>query len=384
MLAVASATGDTQPAVIGLVGLDDPPRHDSGALLASLRALGVRPVMVTGDSAATAAAIASRVGLGDRIATPASLDKQTPAETLDIYAEVFPEDKYRLIKAVQQSGHVVAMCGDGVNDAPALRHAQAGIAVSSATDVARKAAAIVLTKTGLDGIAAALTEGRCAFERLTTYALNALEKKFQLVLFLAVGMLMTGHALLTPMLMALLLTTGDFITMALTTDNVRPSEMPVPWNMRRLTGFAAVIGLAQLLFNVGVTAVAHFRYGMPVEQMRSLSFAVLVFSSQSSVYAIRERNPKRLWHVVPGRWLVAPSVLDIAAACALTTGGILMARLPVIDVLALLGAAVVFSLPLLAINLILFSRAGIGAPQQAQFVAAGPVARGQCASRRQS
>ncbi|MCG5076699.1 HAD-IC family P-type ATPase [Paraburkholderia tagetis] len=366
VLAVATAKGDAEPRIIGLIGLGDPPRSDSAALIARLRTLGVSTVMVTGDSAPTAKAIAAQVGLGTRISTPERLRVHPSVEAFDIYAEVLPDDKYNLVKAFQESGHVVAMCGDGVNDAPALRHAHAGIAVSTATDVARKAAAMVLTKPGLNGIVSAISEGRCAFERLTTYALNALAKKFQLVLFLAAGVLMTGHALLTPMLMALLLTTGDFITMALTTDRVQPSNTPDRWDMRRITWSAALVAGAQLTFGISIIAIARFRFGMPVDQLRSLAFAALVFSSQAVVYAIRERTS--FWRVPPGQWLIVSSLLDIALAFALTTGGILMARLPVSSVVALLGATIVFSLLLSGVKLLVFPRTGAGAGPQGNAV----------------
>lgn len=379
VLAVATSKGDAQPAIIGLIGLGDPPRPDSAALIARLRTLGVRPVMVTGDSATTAKAIADQVGLGTRIAMPERLSAHPSGEAFDIYAEVFPDDKYNLVKTFQKSGHVVAMCGDGVNDAPALRQAQAGIAVSTATDVARKASAMVLTKPGLDGIVAAIAEGRCAFERLTTYALNALAKKFQLVLFLAAGVLMSGHALLTPMLMALLLTTGDFITMALTTDRVRPSNTPDRWDMRRITWTAALIGFAQLAFGTGIVAIASFHYGMPVDQLRSLAFATLVFSSQAVVYAIRERN--HFWREPPSRWLIVSSLLDVALAFALTTRGILMARLPVSGVLALLGATIVFLLLLSGLKLLLVSRTEDGAVLNEHATSAASVSEAHCVHR---
>ena len=143
-----------------------------------------------------------------------------------MFAGVFPEDKFRLVKAFQRGGHTVGMCGDGANDAPALRQAEIGIAVSTATDVAKSAAGIVLTEPGLGGIIAAVTEGRATFQRILTYTLNALLKKIEMALFLGAGLLMTGHAVLTPILMVLLLVTNDFLTMSLTTD--RPGHRRGP------------------------------------------------------------------------------------------------------------------------------------------------------------
>jgi H+-transporting ATPase len=141
-----------------------------------------------------------------------------------------PEDKYKLVKAFQKGGHIVGMCGDGANDAPALRQAQIGIAVSTATDVAKSAAGVVLTEAGLVGIVAAVKEGRITFQRILTYTLNAIIKKIVTVLFLVAGLIMTGHAILTPMLMVIVMITGDFLSMSLTTDNVRPSQKPNAWS----------------------------------------------------------------------------------------------------------------------------------------------------------
>lgn len=222
---------------------------------------------------------------------------------------------------------MVAMCGDGVNDTPALRQAQAGIAVATATDAAKKAAAMVLTQPGLNGIVTAILEGRRAFERLTTYPTNALAKKFQLVLFLAAGVLLTGQTLLKPMLMALLLVTGDFITLALTTDCVAPSSRPTSWDIARVTRAAALYGLGQLALSTGVIAVAYVHYGMPAKPLRSLAFLTLVLGSQAIVYAARQRRQSE--RTRSGQWLIASSVLDIALAVALATNGVFMAPLSV-------------------------------------------------------
>ena len=139
-----------------------------------------------------------------------------------VFAGVLPEDKYKLVKAFQKAGHIVGMCGDGANDAPALRQAQMGIAVSTATDVAKSAAGVVLTDPGLAGIVAAVKEGRITFQRILTYTLNSVTKKIVQVLLLGVGLVMTGHAVLTPLLMIIVMMAGDFLGMSLTTDNVRP------------------------------------------------------------------------------------------------------------------------------------------------------------------
>ncbi len=140
---------------------------------------------------------------------------------------MLPEDKYSLVKALQKHGHIVGMCGDGANDAPALRQAQMGIAVSTATDVAKSAAGIVLTEPGLEGIVAAVQEGRTTFQRILTYTLRSVTHKVVQVLFLAAGLLVTGHAVLTPTLMVLMMVTGDFLAMSSSTDKCVPRRAPM-------------------------------------------------------------------------------------------------------------------------------------------------------------
>ena len=228
----------------GIIALSDPPRPDSAALITELHTLGVRAVMVTGDAPATAAIVAHAVGLDGKVCPPGPIPADVRPEEFAVFAGILPEGKYNLVKAFQKSGHTVGMCGDGANDAPALRQAQMGIAVSTATDVAKSAAGIVLTKPGLGGIVASVKEGRVTFQRILTYTLNSVIKKIVQVLFLAVGLVMTGHAILTPMLMVILMITGDFLAMSLTTDNVRPSPTPNAWRIGTLTIAGVFMGVA--------------------------------------------------------------------------------------------------------------------------------------------
>ena len=230
----------------GLIALSDPPRPDSAALITELHELGVRTVMVTGDAPATAAIVAKAVGLDGAICPPGPIPDAVHPEQFAVFAGVLPEDKYKLVKAFQKGGHTIGMCGDGANDAPALRQAQIGIAVSTATDVAKSAAGMVLTEPGLAGIVAAVKEGRVTFQRILSYTLNSITKKTVQVLFLAIGLIMTGQAILTPLLMVLIMITGDFLGMSLTTDNVRPSPMPNAWRIGNLTVAGVIMGIRRI------------------------------------------------------------------------------------------------------------------------------------------
>jgi H+-transporting ATPase len=235
--------------LIGLIALSDPPRSDSRALISELAALGVQTVMVTGDAPAKAAIVAHTAGLDGPICPPGAVPNDVRPDQFSVFAGIFPEGKYQLVKAFQKSGQTAGMCGDGANDAPALRQAQIGVAVSTATDVAKSATGIVLTTAGLGGIVAAVKEGRSAFQRILTYTLNSVTKKIVNVLFLAIGLIITGHAILTPMLMVIIMITGDFLGTSITTDDVRPSAKPDQWQIGKLT-FACSIWVDAFLHSV--------------------------------------------------------------------------------------------------------------------------------------
>ncbi len=325
----------------GIVALSDPPRPDSAALITELHTLGVRAVMVTGDAPATAAIVAHDVGMDGKVCPTGPIPADVRPEEFAVFAGILPEGKYQLVKAFQKSGHTVGMCGDGANDAPALRQAQMGIAVSTATDVAKSAAGIVLTKPGLTGIVASVKEGRVTFQRILTYTLNSVIKKIVQVLFLVAGLIMTGQAILTPMLMVILMITGDFLAMSLTTDNVRPSPMPNAWRIGKLTIAGVVMGSCLLLFCTAVLAVGKFRMGLGIEALRTLAMIALVFGSEATLYAIRER--RRLWSSRPSLWVVVSTVCDILIISTLVTRGIAMTPLPILVVGGTLVAAAVFA-----------------------------------------
>ena len=353
VLAVAVGTG-TMLRLAGIIALSDPPRSDAAQLIQELRTLGVATVMVTGDAPATAAIIARAVGLEEAVCPPGPIPENVNPGDFAVFAGVLPEDKYRLVQAFQKSGHTVGMCGDGANDAPALRHAQMGIAVSTATDVAKSAAGIVLTKAGLDGAVAAVKEGRVMFQRILTYTLNSVTKKIVQVLFLAAGLLLTGHAILTPMLMVLIMITGDFLGMSLTTDNVRPSQQPNAWRVGNLTIAGVFMGSSELVFCITVLAVGKFHLGLGIEALQTLAFLALVTGNQATTYANRTRQ--NLWSIRPSFWLVFSSVADLLIAMALANRGIAMAPLPWMVMGGVLLGAVVFAFMVDVIKVPVFNR----------------------------
>jgi H+-transporting ATPase len=351
---LAVASGAPAMTLAGLIALSDPPRGDSAALVTALRGLGVRTVMVTGDAPATAAIVAHAVGLDGAICPPGPIPDRVQPETFSVFAGVLPEDKYKLVKAFQAGGHTVGMCGDGANDAPALRQAQMGIAVSTATDVAKSAAGMVLTQPGLAGVVAAVREGRMTFQRILSYTLNSITKKTVQALFLAIGLVMTGHAILTPLLMVLIMITGDFLGMALTTDNVRPSPDPNAWQIGRLTIAGAVMGIGELVFCVAVLTFGEYRMRFGIDALQTLAFVVIVFGNQATMYTNRER--RHLWASRPSDWVIGSSIADLSIASALAIGGIAMARLPAFVVIGTLVATVVFAFALDLVKVPVFRR----------------------------
>jgi H+-transporting ATPase len=328
--------------VIGIIALSDPPRADSSALISELQTLGVRTVMVTGDAPVTAEIVAHAVGLSGAVCPPGKLLDQIEPQDFAVFAGILPGGKYDLVKAFQKSGHTVGMCGDGANDAPALRQAQIGIAVSTATDVAKSAAGVVLTEAGLGGIVAAVKEGRITFQRILTYTLNSVMKKILQVLLLAVGIVMI---------------TGDFLAMSLTTDRVRPSKMPNSWQIGKITTAGVILGACFLAFSTAILAVGKFQLHLGIQALQTLSVVGIVFGSQATTYVIRGRG--QLWGLRPSIWLVLSSVSDVLIISTLAILGIAMAPLPLAVVACELAAAIAFGVVLDLVKIPVFARHSI-------------------------
>jgi H+-transporting ATPase len=338
----------------GIIALSDPPRSDSTELIFQLHTLGIRVVMLTGDAQVTAGIVAHAIGLVGKVFPDGSIPEDIKPEDFAVYAGILPEGKYKLVKAFQRIGHIVGMCGDGANDAPALRQAQMGIAVSTATDVAKSAAGIVLTTPGLEGIVASVKEGRITFQRILTYTLNSLSHKIGKMLFFAIGLVITGHAILTPMLMIISMLGGDLLGMSLTTDNVQPSRVPNAWRISSLTFAGAFMGFFEFIFCTSILIFGKFHLGFGIEKLQTLSFLVLVFGGQACTYLNRER--KHLGVNTPSFWLIVASTLDLMIASTLAIRGIAMSSLPIFVVGGILLATVVFALVLDVAKVPVFNR----------------------------
>jgi len=312
----------------GLLALEDPLREDSASLVQRLRELGVRVLMVTGDNLATARAVASRVGIGDRACPAEALRTNHDVRVLDydVFARVFPEDKFRLVRALQKAGHVTGMTGDGVNDAPALKQSEVGVAVVEATDVAKSAAGLVLTQPGLTEVVAAVETSRRIYQRMLTYTLNKIVKTLEFAIFLSLGVMFTGVLVISPLLMVLLLFTNDFVTMAIAADRVSFSPGPDRWDISTLMLTAGTLAVPVLILSFAVFFAARDWLHLPLPQLQTLIFVMLVFTGQGMVYLVRER--RHFWNSMPGSWLLLSTFLDMILVAYFATRGILMAPIP--------------------------------------------------------
>ncbi len=329
-LAVATTAQDGVLKLCGLVGLYDSPRKDSKALIEELRVLGVSVKMLTGDSLPIAIEISKQVGLGDSIRRISDLrapEKETTisgeiAEITEGFAEIYPEDKYTVVKSLQARNHIVGMTGDGVNDAPALRQAEVGIAVSNATDVAKGAASVVLTDEGLSNIVDLVKTGRTIYQRIVTWTLNKVVKTFEVAVFVAVAFLITGYYVVSSLDIILLLFLVDFVTISLSTDRVSFSKQPDKWNVTALVNVGISLGMVTVaeLFGLLFVGIRYLGLSTDVSRLHTFVFAALLYMGLFTVLIVRERN--QFWNSYPSITLLVAIVADMIAVAGLAAIGI--------------------------------------------------------------
>jgi H+-transporting ATPase len=311
--------------LIGLIALNDRPRQGTKGIIRELTALGISVKMLTGDAMPIAKETAKTVGLGDRVVRAIDLkaapDAAKKVEASDVFAEVYPEDKYMIVKALQENGHIVGMTGDGVNDAPALKQAEVGIAVTNATDVAKKSASVVLSECGLEGIMVLVRTGRVVYQRILTWILNKVVKTFQVVVFVILVYLWTGQYVVTVSSMVLFLFLTDFVTLSLSTDSVRYSQTPENWKLKGLLRSSALMGLLLVVESLILILLGGWFFGLfdDIEKMRTFVFCLLVIFSLFDVLILRER--KRFWTSVPSKMLLISAIADIAVVAMIALLG---------------------------------------------------------------
>jgi H+-transporting ATPase len=331
--------------VAGLLALSDPPRADSAALIAELQKRGVRVLLLTGDGEETARAIAAKVGIAGKVAPSGTIRESLDPETatrFSIFPRVFPQDKFSLVRALQTAGHVVGMTGDGVNDAPALRQADIGIAVANATDVAKAAAGFVLTNPGLGGIITAIEASRRIYRRMQTFVMTLMTRKIAIPVFLSLGVLVLNAFVLTPLEMVLLLITTDVATMAVSTDQVTASPVPDRWVIRPLMVAAVGLAVPLLLLSGAVYWAGANILLLGTAKLQTLVFLWLTFAgSQSILYMTRARG--YFWtKPYPGHWLITATLVLVGTVMLVAVEGWLVAPLPSSVVGAVLLLTVLF------------------------------------------
>jgi len=349
-LAVARGPETSPPVLLGLVTLYDPPRPDAGQLIAALRDLGVPVKMLTGDALAVAREIAQTVGLSNirRVADLKAASAGAGGEAVDLwagadgFAEIYPEDKYLVVQHLQAAGHVTGMTGDGVNDAPALRQAEVGIAVSTATDVAKGAASVVLTEPGLTNILASVEQGRIIYQRILTWIINKISRTILKAGFVAVAFVLTGKFVVSAFAMLLLVFMTDFAKIALATDHVRPSRKPETWNIGGFITVSVVLGIAMVMEALFLLWFLWSRFGLATNDsaLYTFSFLTLLYMAVFSIVSARER--RCFWTTMPSKTLVAALTADALAGTILASVGLPgLMPLPWWQTLAIFGYAMV-------------------------------------------
>src|SRR5208283_4640618 len=306
-LAVARGPESGTPALLGLVTLYDPPRPDAEQLIGELQGLGVPVKMLTGDALPVAREIGQGVGLPNirRVADLKEAGALAGNQAVDLlagadgFAEVYPEDKYIVVQHLQAAGHVTGMTGDGVNDAPALRQAEVGIAVSTATDVAKGAASVVLTEPGLTNIVALIGQGRQIYQRILTWIINKISRTILKAAFVAVAFVVTGKFVISAFVMLLLVFVTDFAVITLATDRVQPSKKPETWNIGGFVAVSVALGVTMVAETLLLLWIAwsHFSLATNNHSLYTFCFLVLLYFAVFSIVSVRERH--WFWATLP-------------------------------------------------------------------------------------
>lgn len=327
-LGVARTDKENKWQFAGLIALYDPPREDSADTIKTAQSMGVDVRMITGDHIAIAKEIAHQVNLRTNIALPASfLDRpdsqsQRVVEEADGFAEVFPEHKYRIVELLQDKGHIVGMTGDGVNDAPALKKADTGIAVAGATDAAKSAADIVLTRPGLSVIIDAIKESRKIFQRMTNYSIYRIAETIRVLLFITSSIVIFQFYPVTALMIVLLALLNDLPIMTIAYDNVKYSDKSERWNMRTLLGIATCLGIIGVFSSFGILYIGTEVLKLDHYVLQSFIYLKLSVAGHLTVFVARTK--RSFWSVKPAKPLLLAVIATQLVATLITVYGILL------------------------------------------------------------
>jgi H+-transporting ATPase len=333
-LGVARADGDGGWQFVGVLPLFDPPRDDAAATIATAAAMGVTIKMVTGDALAIAKETAAKVGLGTDILDAAALGDAKKSESAavaesieaaDGFAQVFPEHKYHIIDVLQKRGHIVGMTGDGVNDAPALKKADCGIAVSGATDAARAAADIVLLTPGLSVIIDAIKQSRKIFQRMNSYAIYRITETLRVLLFITAAILVFNFYPLTAIMIVMLALLNDGAILSIAYDNVRYKNEPEAWNMRLVLGISTVLGVVGPIAAFGLFYLGDRVFDLGHPRLQTLMYLMLSVAGHLTIFLTRTR--RQFWSIRPARILLIAVLGTQAIATIIAVYGLFMTPL---------------------------------------------------------
>ena len=309
-LGVARAEGDGKWQLVGVLPLFDPPRKDAKETIATALAMGVKIKMVTGDALAIAEETAKKLGMDANILDASILGDENRKETAAIsksieqadgFAQVFPEQKFHIVDILQKRGHMVGMTGDGVNDAPALKKADCGIAVSSATDAARAAASIVLTTPGLSVIIDAIKESRKIFQRMNSYAIYRIAETLRVLLFMTAAILIFNFYPLTAVMIVMLALLNDGAILSIAYDNVHYKKKPEEWNMRMVLFVATLLGITGVVSSFGLFYLGERVFHLDRAIIQSLMYLKLSVAGHMTIFITRTRGP--FWSIRPANIL---------------------------------------------------------------------------------
>jgi len=333
-LGVARAEGEGPWQFLGVLPLFDPPREEAKATIATARQMGVNVKMVTGDQVAIARETAVKLGLGTNILDAGGFGDTKHHETAQLaesiekadgFAQVFPEHKFHIVDVLQQRGHIVGMTGDGVNDAPALKKADCGIAVSGATDAARAAASIVLMTAGLSVIIDAIKESRKIFQRMNSYAIYRIAETLRVLLFMTLAILIFNFYPLTAVMIVMLALLNDGAILSIAYDNVHYKDKPEAWNMRMVLGVASVLGVIGPVAAFGLFYLAERVYHLDRAHIQTLMYLMLSVAGHLTIFLTRTRGP--FWSIRPARILWMAVLGTQAVATLIAVYGLFMTPL---------------------------------------------------------
>ncbi len=351
VLAVA-VLGEENTRICGLLSLADYPRKDAFQLVQTIKGMGVKIIMITGDTAMTAQAIGEDLAIGNRAGT---LDQvlQSPME-YDSGANIYPEDKYQIIKSLQQKGLITAMTGDGMNDAPALKQAEIGIAVKDATDVAKASAKVILTQPGLSDIIKVIQGGMKVYRRMLTWTITKISRTIELSVLLTAGYILTEDFVIPLNLIVLVVVFNDLVTITLGTDRAAISQKIEQWDMKRILKISGIFALGWTTLGVTLIYLMQRKMNVPMQQIQTYMFLYLIFSAQLTIYCTRVKNA--FWKFWPSRMVIAVTTGNIIISAILASAGILMQAVPLAHIVILFTISVMFTVLLDYLKILFYRR----------------------------